>query len=204
MFKLSFKLPRRIAVAVSGGADSMASLDFLRRSHEVSVLHFNHRTPGSDDAASITADYCRNHDIDFVCKFLEGECPKGESLENFWREKRYEFFDIFTNDMPVVTCHHLDDVIETWLFSSLNGRPQVIPSRRGMYLRPFLQNKKSEFVEWCERKEISYYQDKSNFDTKFMRNYIRHEIVPRALEVNPGLHKVMRKKIVNDVNSGEF
>lgn len=198
MFKLSFKLPRRLAVAVSGGVDSMAALDFLRRSHDISVIHFNHGTEGSDFAANVVADYCRENQLDFMCKFLEGECPSGESLENFWREKRYEFFDIFAKDMPVVTCHHLDDVIETWVFTALNGDPRIIPSKRGSYLRPFLQNKKSVFLDWAERKNVPHYEDKSNSDTRFMRNYIRHELVSKAFTVNPGLHKVMRKKVIEE------
>jgi tRNA(Ile)-lysidine synthase len=94
-----------------------------------------------------------------------------------------------------VTCHHLDDVAETWLFTSLNGTPKLIPSRRDNYLRPFLQTRKAVFEDWCDRKEVPYHCDESNNDTRFNRNYIRHELMPKALRVNPGLHKVLRKKI---------
>jgi tRNA(Ile)-lysidine synthase TilS/MesJ len=54
------------------------------------------------------------------------------------------------------------------------------------------------FEEWCDRKSVHYINDPSNTDLSFMRNYIRHEIVPRALRVNPGLPKVLRKKIKNN------
>jgi tRNA(Ile)-lysidine synthase len=126
---------------------------------------------------------------------IKEDIPKGVSKEEFWRKSRYKFFENEAGKLPVVTCHHLDDVVETWLFTSFHGDPQLIPSRRGRYLRPFLETRKAIFEDWCERKDVGYTIDPSNKDTSFMRNYIRHEVVPKVLRVNPGLHKVLRKKI---------
>jgi len=195
MIRLSFKLPRRVAVAVSGGADSMAALDFLRQNREVKVLHFNHTTPGADAAESVVRAYCDKHNLELEVGRLEDDPPPGKSLEDFWRHARYSFFEGSCEGLNVVTCHHLDDVAETWLFTSLNGTPKLIPSRRDNYLRPFLQTRKAVFEDWCDRKEVPYHCDESNNDTRFNRNYIRHELMPKALRVNPGLHKVLRKKI---------
>ena len=58
MIRVTGKIPRRVAVAVSGGIDSMAALDFLRRSHEVVVLHYNHGTPYAPKAESLVRAYC--------------------------------------------------------------------------------------------------------------------------------------------------
>ena len=194
MIKMSFKVPRRVGVAVSGGCDSMAVLDFLRRSHEVTALHFNHRTQGSDAATDIVYDFCKDKGIDYICQYLSEDCPKGSSLEDFWRRERYKFFETFHDCMDVITCHHLDDAVETWIFSSLNGNPKLIPSKRGMFLRPFLQTRKAVFEDWCFRKNVPYVEDQSNLDTRFTRNFIRHELMPKVLRVNPGIHKVIRKK----------
>jgi tRNA(Ile)-lysidine synthase len=89
----------------------------------------------------------------------------------------------------------LDDCTETWIWSSLNGFGKVIPYRNMNVIRPFRMNRKYEFVDWCERKSIEWIEDKSNSDTKYMRNFIRHELMPKALVVNPGLYKVVAKVV---------
>lgn len=195
MINLSFSPPRDVAIAVSGGADSMAALDFLRKSRNVTVLHFNHGTEKSDEAEELVTSYCEEHSLPLITGSIQGLKPKGRSFEDFWREERYRFFEEAHSGLPVITCHHLDDVAETWVFTSLHGNPRLIPARRDFYLRPFLECRKHVFEDWCDRKEVPTFYDESNSDTKYMRNYIRHELLPKALRVNPGLHKVLRKKI---------
>ena len=199
MIRLSMKLPKKIAIAVSGGPDSMAVLDFLSRSNkEITVLHFNHKTPHAADAERVVSQYCATGNISLIIGELQEYVPAGVSREDFWRKQRYKFFENGADDLPVITCHHLDDVIETWLFTSLHGDPRLIPSQRGRYFRPFLGTHKAILEDWCDRKNVPYVIDPSNVDISFMRNYIRHEIVPKALRVNPGLPKVLRKKIINN------
>ena len=199
MIRLSMKLPSRLAVAVSGGADSMAALNFLSRKKDVTALHFNHGTPHADLAQRVVVEYCRDNNISCIIGDIGLKaCPPRTSLEDFWRKQRYRFFEESAGELSVITCHHLDDVIETWLFTSLHGDPRLIPSKRGRYLRPFLSTRKAVLEGWCEDKEVPNIFDPSNNDTNFMRNYIRHEIVPKALRVNPGLPKVLRKKIINN------
>jgi len=199
MIRMSMKLPDKIAIAVSGGADSMAALDFLSQSNkEILVLHFNHKTKHADQAERVVSDYCGQKNIPCVIGDLEEDIPAGVSKEDFWRQARYNFFDREAGDWPVITCHHLDDLVETWLFTAFHGEARLIPSKRGKYLRPFLITRKSTLEDWCDRKEVPYVYDVSNSDVTHMRNYIRHEIVPRALRVNPGLPKVLRKRVLNN------
>lgn len=184
----------------------MAALDFFRRAHDVVVLHYNHGTPHADEAQALVEDYCKQHDLRLWTGTLREDPPRGASLENFWREKRYEFFDRFRNSRafflpeqtraPIITCHHLDDAVETWIFSALHGNPKLIPIRRDHYIRPLLLTRKQVLEDWCDRKRVPYVVDPSNADTRFMRNYIRSELMPKALQVNPGLHKVVRKKVL--------
>ena len=195
MIRVSMKLPDHIAIAVSGGPDSMAALDFLSRKKNVLALHFNHKTPHADAAEHIVSDYCAVRNIPLAVGKLETDMPAGMSREDFWRKQRYKFFDWASGASPVITCHHLDDVMETWLFTSLHGDPRLIPSQRGKYLRPFLGTRKAVFEDWCDRKDVPYVIDPSNADISFMRNYIRHELMPKALRINPGFAKVLRKKI---------
>jgi len=77
----------------------------------------------------------------------------------------------------------------------MNGNPHLIPEFRDCYIRPFLQTRKAVFEDWCDRKKVPYIEDPSNLDTRFMRNFIRHEMIPKALVVNPGIYKVLRKKL---------
>ena len=195
MIRLSQKLPRKIAIAVSGGCDSMAALDFLRRSHDVLVLHYNHGSRYADIAQNVVSNYCHQHKLQWRVARNTETVPKGESLENFWRTKRYEFFADARDDRQVITCHHLDDVVETWLFTSMHGNPFLIPHVRECYVRPFLQTRKSVLEDWCMRKDVTFLEDPSNQDVRFMRNFIRHEVVPKVLHVNPGIYKTLARKL---------
>jgi tRNA(Ile)-lysidine synthase len=77
----------------------------------------------------------------------------------------------------------------------MHGTPKVIPLTRNNVIRPFLTTPKSEFISWCERKELEWCEDLSNQDEKYTRNYVRKHLVPHALKVNPGLHTVVKKII---------
>lgn len=194
MIRILGTVPHRIAVAVSGGVDSMAALDFLRRSREVEVLHYNHGTGSYADASTdLVRDYCKKHNIFNVIGWNQDKMPDGVSPEAWWRKQRYDFFKVAT-DLPIVTAHHLGDAVENWIFTSLNGNPFLIPHKRDAYLRPFLTTEKSELISWCKRKDVPYLEDITNTDTRFRRNYIRHVMMPHVEYVNPGINKVVKKK----------
>ncbi len=198
MIHILGKIPKQIAIAVSGGIDSMAALDFLRRSHDVEVLHFNHGTGAhADEATKLVRTYCQQHGLFCSVAWNRHEMPDGVSPEAWWREQRYSFFEKLSA-RPIITAHHLDDVVENWIFTSLNGNPFLIPSKRDQYLRPFLTTRKEKFVDWCVRKSVPFVKDPSNENTKYRRNYIRHEIMPHALEINAGIHKTLRKKVLDN------
>jgi len=206
MIRLNEQIPKRIVIAVSGGADSMAALNFLSRKRDVTAVYFNHGTEHGDEAEELVSQYCEDNDLSLlVGRIGSYDGALSRSLEDFWREKRYNFFESVAltpayADVPFITCHHLDDVVETWLFTSLHGEGKLIPSHRGRYLRPFLMTRKAVLEDWCARHDVPYIVDPSNENTRFMRNFIRHEIIPKALRVNPGLHKVLRKKIAAACN----
>lgn len=199
MIKLLTALPRQVSVAVSGGADSMAALDFIcRGGREVRVLHFDHGTPHGTVARDFLEAHCKTHGLNLVVSGLRRERVAGESLEEFWRAERIRFFKEQSCHGPIVTAHHLDDAVEWWIFTSLHGAPRVMPieNRDTGVMRPFLATEKSELIDWCTRKGIPFVQDPSNDSRDYMRNRIRHDIVPHALGINPGLKKVVRKKLI--------
>jgi tRNA(Ile)-lysidine synthase len=207
VFHIQGKLPRDISVACSGGVDSMATVDFLQRSHNINLLFFDHGTETSQEALEFLKKYINKKNREFreeplgVTLSLEiGNIQrlrrKDESEEEYWRNERYSFFH--KQEGPVVTCHHLDDCVETWIWSSLHGEGKIIPYSNQNAIRPFRLNKKAEFVNWCRRNDVPWIEDTTNEDTTYMRNFIRHEVMQKALVINPGLHKVIAKKVKED------
>jgi tRNA(Ile)-lysidine synthase len=199
MIHITGKIPRQVAIAVSGGIDSMASLDFLRRAHDVVVvLHYNHGTPYAPKAEALVRAYCIEHKLTIVLGRCEEEMPAGVSKEAWWRDQRYKFFTEAT-DLPIITAHHLDDQVENYLFTALNGKPFLIPHKRDQFIRPFITTEKTDFTLWCVRKGVPTIDDPSNEDTKYRRNYIRHTLMPHVLNINPGIKKVIRKKVLDSL-----
>lgn len=194
MIKLHFPLPKKLVVAFSGGVDSAAVADFLRRKHDVTLAFFHHGTKTSELAYSFVQYFAGALQLPLVVGHLTKPYPDGVSSQEFWRDERYKFLESFAD--PVITAHHLDDCIETYIWSCLHGTPKVIPSERNNILRPFLTTSKADFVDWCERNQAGWIEDQSNTDTKYIRNYIRHELMPHALHVNPGLPKLVKKLIL--------
>ena len=198
MIHITGKIPKRVAIAVSGGIDSMAVLDFLRRSRDVVVLHYNHGTPYAPKAEALVRAYCMQHKLTIVIGRCEEEMPAGVSKEAWWRDQRYKFFTEATS-LPIVTAHHLDDQVENWIFTSMNGNPFLIPHARDQFIRPFVTTEKNDFTLWCVRKGVPTIDDPSNDDTKYRRNYIRHTMMPHVLTINPGIKKTIRKKILDSL-----
>ena len=199
MIRVLGKIPNKITIAVSGGPDSMAALDFLSRRRDVSAAFFHHDTDASEKGFSLVKTYCEKHGIEFSAAFLDRARRVEKSQEEFWREERYRFFESL--DTEVITCHHLDDAVEWWIFSAMHGNPKLIPYQRPGYLRPFLLNKKTVLIDWCRRHNVPYINDPSNRDPIYMRSHIRRNVIPPILKVNPGIHKVIKKKILDSYNS---
>ena len=93
----------------------------------------------------------------------------------------------------------LEDVVENWIFTSMNGNPFLIPHARDQFIRPFLTTEKSALTLWCVRKGVPTIDDPSNDDTKYRRNYIRHKMMPHVLTINPGIRKTIKKKILDSL-----
>jgi tRNA(Ile)-lysidine synthase len=198
MIKITVPLPKQVTIACSGGVDSMAIVDFLKRKHDVTIAYFNHRTEHGEEASKFVSQYCTDHNIPMLYGSPRGMRGAKESQEEYWRRERYNFLEELG---PVITCHHLDDCVETYIWSSLHGTAKVIPLTRGNVLRPFLTTRKSEFIRWCKQHNVPWIEDNSNKDIKYMRNYVRNELMPHALHVNPGLHTLVKKIVEGKQNS---
>lgn len=203
--KLLGKIPNRVNIAFSGGIDSVVVTHFLMQSkaREVYLLYMNHGTDHGKDAEEFVFDYAEKHNLPLIsyhiCNYPER--PEGSSKEEYWRKCRYDFLGGFTD--PTITCHHLDDQVETWLFSALHNYPKLIPYRRNNIIRPFLLTSKAEIQQYAKQNGLSWIQDESNDDQSYPRNRIRHSIIPEALKINPGLYKVIARKVQEEYNVKE-
>lgn len=200
-FKLITPLPRKLVLAFSGGVDSVAAADWLSRSHDLTLAYFHHGTEHSEHALSWVQNFARERNIPLVVEYLVGTRNPEHSLEEHWREHRYAFLYKF-QPTTVITAHHLDDVMETYIWSALHGNPRTIPLKRDNILRPFLTTPKQNFIDWCRDKKLNWCEDASNSDTQYTRNYIRHSLMPHALRVNPGLATTVRKLVMKQLHSG--
>lgn len=193
MIKLYAEIPRTLALAVSGGVDSVVALDFLARNHDVTIVHLNHKEGNSDASAAFVEKLADHYNCPLVYSEIAESKPKKASREEFWRDQRKQFFR--SVPMLVATAHTLDDCVETWLWTSLHANPKVIPYITRNVIRPFLLTKKSELLKWALSKNLTWIEDSSNSDMSLTRNYIRKELLPHALKVNPGLYKTIYKRV---------
>ena len=199
MFNLLGNIPKDpFYVAVSGGKDSMVFLDFLMKypKNRFELLYFNHGTVHGQEAENFLIQFCKENELVLHIGKVSREKEKGESPEEFWRKERYAFFERF--DKTIITCHHLADSLETWIFTSLRGNPKLIPYMRGKFLRPFLMVPKNEIEKWTVKYSVKHVEDPSNKSLKYSRNKIRHQLIPIALSINPGLDKTIKKLIVKE------
>jgi len=177
-----------IILAISGGVDSMVLLDICKDTFEkndMRIVHINHKVrKESTKDKLLIENYCEKHDLDFTYKelsFTENE----RKTEEILRKKRYEILEeqrLKHKAQYIITAHHLDDKIETFIFrmirgSSLNGllSPKLID---GSIFRPLLNASKDEIIKYANDKQLKWNEDITNKDTTFSRNSIRHEILP--------------------------
>jgi len=191
------KLPdftKKYALAVSGGSDSMAMLHMFvthRPTLNFFVVTVNHclRKAGPSDA-SFVEDYCQKHNVQ--CLRFDVDVPaicKAEklSVETAARQARYQVFETLDCDY-VCLAHNKDDNAESVLMHILRGcgTHGVIGMRyqKGRYVRPVLHYTKQYLDDYCNHNGVPYVTDETNFDLNMMRNYVRHEIVPRLKNIN--------------------
>lgn len=198
MFKVLGNLPKDCYVACSGGPDSMFAVDFLLRGRrKVHLLYYNHGTEHGQEAEEFISSYHAEHTmVESLTIGRNNDESKldGESDEMYWRRIRYKFFGQF-DDKLLITAHTLDDQVENWIFTALRGSPRLIPYQNGNIIRPFLLTKKREILEWNNKKLVPYVEDQSNHSNKYMRSFIRNNMVKDALVVNPGLYKTIARKV---------
>ena len=188
-----------VAVALSGGRDSVVLLDALAALAvelpvAVSALHVHHGlSPNADAWAAFCAAECARRSIALTVHRARVARAPGESLEAAARAARYAAFAAADADV-VALAHHADDQAETLLLQLLRGAGPhglaAMPVRREggapEILRPLLALPRAVLERHAARRGLAWIDDESNADTGIRRNYLRHEIAPRLAAAFPG------------------
>ncbi|BBA70309.1 tRNA lysidine(34) synthetase TilS [Geobacter sulfurreducens] len=199
-----FRPGDRVVVAVSGGVDSVALVDILVSLNELRldlvVAHLNHKLRGaaSDEDERFVEQCAQAYALPFVSR---GEQVKALaererlSLEDAGRRARYAFFDdvaAVCGARTVALAHHADDQAETLLMRLVRGAGGLGLSAMqpvgagGKYVRPLLALGRQEIEAYLDARGLAFRQDQTNSDLAFLRNRIRHELVPYLDRLNPG------------------
>ncbi len=177
--------PGKYVVAVSGGVDSVALLHILQKQEglDLIVAHFDHGIRGdSGEDRLFVQDLAKKYGLPFV--YEEGKLG-AKASEAMARQVRYNFLRRIGKDKnarAIITAHHQDDVLETAIINLLRGT-----GRKGLtalknqpdILRPLLKVSKRELITHAKKHGLQWREDSTNQDIIYLRNYIRHKLLPR-------------------------
>jgi len=182
--------PGRYVVAVSGGVDSVVLLHMLaaRPDLELTVAHYDHgiREDSAEDR-QLVQELAKLYSLPFV--YQEGNLSP-QASEAQAREARYQFLHETRQASgagAIITAHHQDDVLETIILNLLRGT-----GRRGLsslkstdiVKRPLLRMPKKELLRYAEREGLRWREDSTNADERYLRNYVRKNLLPRFAEAD--------------------
>lgn len=193
---------RTVAVAVSGGGDSMALLHYLNAHAEeggyrVTALNVEHgiRGAASERDSAFVRDYCEKNQIPllfYAVRAREWAEKEKVGLEEAARTLRYACFrdalDGGACDL-IALAHHAGDQAETVLMNllrgaGLNGAGGMAPVN-GAFVRPFLHVPKGELTEYLEENAIPFVTDETNLSDTYTRNALRNRVMPLLSELYP-------------------
>lgn len=187
---------QRLVIGLSGGVDSVVLLHWAKQqlncalqddSVVLSAIHVNHQlSPYAQQWQQQVEALCSQLDIPLVVHSVTVNVAK-QGLEQAARQARYQAFEreLQSGDVLAV-AHHQNDQAETLLLrlmrgAGVQGLAAMLPERplgAGRLWRPLLQCTKASILEYAKQHALKWVEDESNADTRFSRNYLRHQVVP--------------------------
>jgi len=196
----------RILLAVSGGIDSMVmSHLFIKAGFRTGIAHCNFCLRGAESELDeeLVRRFAADNGIVFYSARFETAAyaeEKGISVQMAARELRYKWFEETREKngfSSIAVAHNLNDNIETLLINLIRGTG--ITGLTGMrpsadtIIRPLLFATRQSIENYCEGNNIRFREDKSNTETKYIRNKIRHLVIPVIKEINPSVEVTLNE-----------
>jgi tRNA(Ile)-lysidine synthase len=194
----SFLARKRLLLATSGGLDSMVMLHLCQRlDFEISIAHCNFQLRGLESFGdqSFVQEYADTHKISFFTTLFDTENfakDSKKSIQVAARELRYDWFYelLETHHFDyILTAHHADDNLETFFINLSRGTGLDglvgIPQQNEQIIRPLLPFSRQEIEMYAQENNILWREDSSNASDKYIRNKIRHNLVPALSELQP-------------------
>jgi len=197
---------KKLLLAVSGGLDSMVLLHlFQQLDYEIVVLHCNFQLRGLESFGDqqFIQEYASQHNIQLSFTQFDTEAFANDyklSIQIAARELRYSWFyeqlEIQDSDY-ILTAHHADDNLETFLINLSRGTGldglTGIPAQNDSIIRPLLPFTRKEIEEYAAKQDVKWREDSSNASDKYLRNKIRHHLIPILKELNPNFMSSFEK-----------
>ncbi|WP_343697203.1 tRNA lysidine(34) synthetase TilS [Flavobacterium sp.] len=204
--RFPFLAEKKLFLAVSGGLDSMVLLHLLQKlRYEIAVLHCNFQLRGLESFGDqdFIQKYCEQNNIPvFTTQFDTEAFAKDYKLSTqvAARELRYSWFYELLEEKNfdyILTAHHADDNLETFIINLTRGTGLEgltgIPEQNDKIIRPLLPFSREEILKYAEENNIEWREDSSNASNKYLRNKIRHDLVPILKEINPNFLNAFEK-----------
>jgi tRNA(Ile)-lysidine synthase len=217
---------KKLLLAVSGGLDSMVLMHlFQQLNYNIAIAHCNLqlREKESDEDENFVKFQAKKFQIPIFSTRFETEKFANTnklSIQLAARKLRYDWFYQLLEEENydyLLTAHHLDDQLETFLINLSRGTGieglTGIPATNDKIIRPLLPFSREEILAFAEENSISWREDSSNASTKYLRNKIRHEVIPILKALNPNFlstfentleHLNQANALVNDVAKMQF
>ncbi|HCQ24853.1 MAG: tRNA lysidine(34) synthetase TilS [Flavobacteriaceae bacterium TMED120] len=188
---------QNVLIANSSGVDSMVLSDLLKRLEipfSIAYCHFQLRKE-ADREILFLEDWAQQHQLPFYNHYFETQKyadDKGLSIQMAARELRYQWFDQLANEHQfdaILTAHHLNDQLETFLMNSLRATGPKgllgIPHQQGKVQRPLLPFTKRQIIDYAHTQNLNWCEDSSNATDTYQRNRVRHHITLALVKEYP-------------------
>ena len=204
----SFLKGKKLLIAISGGVDSVVLTHLLHQlKFDISLAHCNFqlRSEESDKDEEFVKNLGKKLNLNtYTIRFNTNEYAANNKLSTQLaaRELRYSWFEKLSNEHSfshLLTAHHADDNLETFLINLSRGTGLEgltgIPPINGSIVRPLLVFSREEILNYAKQNNIEWREDESNSETKYLRNKIRHQVTPILKELNASVLKNFNKTI---------
>lgn len=207
---LAFLNESKVLIAISGGIDSVVLTHLCHKlGLNISLAHCNFHLRGEESngdeesvkqlAESLGLEvFVQNFDTEHYAK------TNKKSIQIAARELRYDWFEDLANQLEfdyILTAHHADDNLETFLINFTRGTGLEgltgIPEINNIFVRPLLPFSSEQIEHYAKGNNITWRDDSSNASTKYVRNKLRHHLIPILKEINPSLLQSFQTTLSN-------